>query len=181
MASILLHDTSVLLNLLATGYFEAIATAVDKQFAICSSVRDEAKSLRDPETGKTIPVDLNPFFDSKALRLLELEGEQEEALYIEQAVVVGDGEAMSLAIASNRSLELAIDDRRARRIASERFPKLYLWSTPELLKFWAERTNCSKMVLSKAILRIEDAARCFPPNAYGLASWWYKAKNEDDT
>jgi predicted nucleic acid-binding protein len=181
MASILLHDTSVLLNLLATSHFEAIAAAIDKQFAICTSVRDEAKSLRDPETGEMVPVDLNPFFQSNALTLLELEGEQEQALYIEQAVVVDDGEAMSLAIASNRSLELAIDDRRARWIASERFPELRLWSTPELLKLWAEQTHCSKVTLSKAILRIEAAARYFPPNTHALASWWYKAKNEERT
>lgn len=176
MASILLNDASVLLNLLATGRFEAIATSINKQFAICPSVQTEVKSLRDPETGEIIPVDISPFLQSGALLLLELEGEQEEALYVEQAAVVDDGEAMSLAIASVRSLELAIDDRKARRIAGERFPQLCLWSTPELLKLWAEQSKCSKELLGETILRIEAAARYFPPRLHPLSAWWHTAK-----
>lgn len=177
MASILLNDASVLLNLVATGRIETIAAAIDKQFAICTSVRDEVKRLRDPETGEMILVDISRLFRSKALLLLELDGEREEELYVEQAAVVDDGEAMSLAIASARSLELAIDDRRARRIAGERFPDLRLWSTPELLKLWAERTRCSETTLCEAILRIEAAARYFPPRTHTMASWWHKAKS----
>lgn len=177
MASILLNDASVLLNLLATGCFEAIATAINKQFAICTSVEAEVRSLRDPETGKMIPVDIKPFFQSGILRLLELEGEQEEALYVEQAAIVDDGEAMSLAIASVRSLEVAIDDRKARRLAGERFPELCLWTTPEILKLWAEQSKCSKAILCSTILSIEAAARYFPPRAHPLSSWWQEAKN----
>ncbi len=177
MASILLNDASVLLNLLATGRFEAIATAITRQFAICTSVQAEVKSLRDPDTGEMVPVDIEPFFQSGVLLLLELEGEQEEALYVEQAAVVDDGEAMSLAIASVRSLEVAIDDRKARRLAGEKFPELCLWTTPEILKLWAEQSECSSAILCATILRIEAAARYFPPQAHPLAVWWQAAKS----
>lgn len=176
MSSILLNDASVLLNLLATGRIEEIAHAIGKQFAICPSVRDEVKSLRDPATGEMTPVDLAPFLQSGFLRLLEIEGEEEELRYVEQATVVDDGEAMSLAIASVRSIELAIDDRRARRIAIDRFPHLRLRTTPELLKCWFEHTRCSKSVLRDTIIRIESAARYFPPRTHPLASWWLEAK-----
>jgi predicted nucleic acid-binding protein len=41
----------------------------------------------------------------------------EQALYVEFALVLGDGEALALAIAKNRGWKMATDDRKARNKA----------------------------------------------------------------
>jgi hypothetical protein len=43
---------------------------------------------------------------------------------VEQSVVVDDGEAMSIAIAASRGLELAIDDKQATDHTHRAFPQL---------------------------------------------------------
>lgn len=110
---LLLNDSSVLLNLLAADCLAAIAEATGWQFAICQAVRDEAKKLRDTTTGEMHDIDITPLVASGLLQVLELAGDQEQTLYVEQAIVVDDGEAMSIAIAASRKLELARDDKQA--------------------------------------------------------------------
>ena len=102
---LLLNDASVLLNLLAADCIPEIAGALDWQFTICPLVRDEIKMLRDPSTGEMVAVDITPLIESGMLQILELSGEDEQALYVEQSIVVDDGEAMSIAIAASRKLE----------------------------------------------------------------------------
>lgn len=172
---LLLNDSSVLLNLLAADCLAEIATSLDWQFAICPAVRAEATKLRDPETKEMVPVDLAAFIASGLLLVLELTGETEELLYVEQAMVVDDGEAMSIAIAASRMLELAIDDRQATNHALRAFPELKLWTTPEILKRWAESAEISSERLRTAIRLIQARARYVPPKSHPLAEWWLKA------
>jgi len=174
---VLLNDSSVLLNLLAANCLESIASATGWQFALSPSVRDEVKKLRDAETGKMIEVDITQHIASGLLQVLELSGEEEEALYIEGSMMVGDGEAMSIAIAVHRQLALAIDDKRATNHARRNFPDLRLWSTPEILKRWSEVGSVDAEILRGAIRLIETRARYFPPKSHVLADWWNQAKN----
>ena len=44
-------------------------------------------------------------------------------------MVVDDGEAMSIAIAAIRGLELAIDDKQATNHARRAFPEMKLWTS----------------------------------------------------
>lgn len=175
---VLLNDSSVLLNLLATDYLEQIAADTGWQFAICPAVRDEVKKLRDFQTGEMIDVDLTPYFTSGLLQLLELSDENEEILYIEQSIVVDDGEAMSIAIAANRHLPLAIDDKQASNHARDKFPEIELWGTPSILKRWMELGRVNAATLRGAITLIETRARYFPSRSHALADWWQKFKLE---
>jgi len=174
---VLLNDSSVLLNLLAADCLAQIAADTGWQFAICPAVRDEVKKLRDSQTGEMIVVDLTPHVASGLLQVLELSGEREEVLYIEQSVVVDDGEAMSIAIAATRRLALAIDDKQATNHAHANFPEMELWSTPEILKRWAEVGRVDSDTLRKAISLIEIRARYFPGRSHVLADWWRQAKS----
>jgi predicted nucleic acid-binding protein len=176
--NILLNDCSVLLNLLASDYLSSIAEATGWQFAICPAVRNEAKRLRDSETGEMIEVEITPLVASGLLQVLEISGEDEETLYVEQAATVDDGEAMSIAIAASRRLELAIDDKRATNHTRRTFPELRLWTTPEILKRWWDTGSVQTEVLSRVICRIESMARYFPPRSHPLSDWWEKAKNK---
>jgi predicted nucleic acid-binding protein len=173
---VLLNDCSVLLNLLASDRLTGIAEVTGWQFAICPSVRDEVKKLRDAHTGEMVEVDIAPLIDAGLLQLLELSGDDEQALYVEQSIVVDDGEAMSIAIAANRRLELAIDDKQATNHARRMFPEIRLWSTPDILKLWCDLGGVDASALKEAICLIEIRARYFPPKSHALAGWWRAVK-----
>jgi predicted nucleic acid-binding protein len=177
---VLLSDASALLNLLAAERLAVIAQVSGWQFAICPAVRDEVKKLRDPQTGEMAPVDIAPLIDTGLLRVLELAGDAELALYVEQAAVVDDGEAMSIAIAANRGLTLAIDDKQAVNHTRRTFPNLRLWSTPEILKHWAEAGNVEASMLREAIQLIEARARYFPHKLHPLAQWWQMMRQPEN-
>jgi predicted nucleic acid-binding protein len=173
---LVLNDASVLLNLLAADCLVEIAAALHWQFAICSLVRDEAKRLRDASTGEMAPVDISRLIESGVLQILELSGDEEQALYVEESFVVDDGEAMSIAIASNRKLELAIDDKQARNHVYRAFPHLKLWTTPEIIKLWADTVALSPVRLCQRLVSIETRARYSPGNSHPLAVWWRAAR-----
>lgn len=176
---ILLNDSSVLLNLLAADRLASIAAATGWQFAICPAVRDEAKKLRDAHTGEMVPVDLTPHISSGLLQVLELSGDEERTLYVEQAIVVDDGEAMSIAIAAHRHLELAMDDKQAVNHTRRTFPEIRLWSTPEMLKHWSEVGGVDARVLREAIRLVEARSRYFPANSHPLAGWWRASRGNN--
>jgi hypothetical protein len=123
-----------------------------------------------------VDVDTEPFIASGLLQVLELSGEEEQTLYIEQAIVVDDGEAMSIAIAASRHLELAIDDKQATNHTRRSFPGIRLWSTPEILKHWADSGAADADSLRRAIHLIEARARYFPPKSHSLFGWWNTVK-----
>lgn len=172
---LLLNDASVLLNLLAADCVAEITAALDWQFAICPLVRNEAKRLRDAATGEMVPVDIAPLIESGVLQILKLSGDNEQTLYVEQSVIVDDGEAMSIAIATSRKLELAIDDKQAINHARRTFPDLKLWTTPEIIKLWADTAGLSPQRLRDVCALIQGRARYFPPNLHPLGIWWRAA------
>ena len=47
---------------------------------------------------------------------------------------LGDGEAAAIAVAAHRGLDIALDDRKARRIIGGRFPRLQMFWTVDLLR-----------------------------------------------
>ena len=173
---VLLNDCSVLLNLLGGDCLASIAEVTGWQFAICPAVRDEAKKLRDAHTCEMVPVDIAPLIASGLLQVLELSGDEEQTLYVEQSIVVDDGEAMSIAIAASRHLELAIDDKQAANHTRRTFPEIRLWSTPDILKQWADDGRVNASILRETIRLIEDRARYFPPKSHALAAWWRTMK-----
>ena len=173
---VLLNDSSVLLNLLAADCLASISEVTGWQFAICPVVRDEARKLCDGQSGEMVEIDITPHIDSGLLQLLELCGEEEQTLYVEQSIVVDDGEAMSIAIAAHRHLELAIDDKQATSHTRRTFPELQLWRTPEILKRWVDAGSVDAKVLRNTIRLIETRSRYFPSKSHPLAEWWRLSK-----
>ncbi len=173
---LLLNDSSVLLNLLAADCLSEIASALNWQFVICPAVRDEIKKLRDPATGEMVTVDLTPLMATGLLQVLELAGEEEETLYVEQSIVVDDGEAMSIALAAHRKLELAIDDKQASNHALRAFPEMKLWTTPEILKKWTDEAGVVAIMIKETLRKIEARSRYSPPRSHPLFEWWQTAR-----
>ncbi len=173
---ILISDTSVLLNLVAADCLSSLCHATGWQFVVCSAVLNETKKLRDVSTGEMVLVDLSPMIQAGLLHVIDMIEPEEKVIYIDQAAVVDDGEAMSMAIAAYRSLELAIDDRQATNHSKRAFPNLRIWSTPEILKAWDESTILPTGALGLAIRNIEERARYFPAKSHPLSRWWQEAK-----
>jgi predicted nucleic acid-binding protein len=174
---VLISDTSVLLNLLAANCLDSVVRATGWQFKLCPAVRDEVKKLRDPTTGKVEAVDISSLLERRVLEVIDFTAGDEQARYIDLASTVDDGEAMSIAIAVERDLDLAIDDKQAGNHARRIFPTLRLWTTPEILKAWSEAAAVDSAELQAVILLIESRARYAPAKTHALYGWWQTFKS----
>lgn len=165
---LLLQDACVLINLLATGRLEQIARDLRFQFAIVASVAAETVYLRRPEDGIRETADLTTHLESGLLRVLDVETDLERSRYLDYATELDDGEAMSLAIAECRRIRIAIEDRKARRLAAEEGVRIELWSTVDILQEWerARAMPCSE--INDVLGKISSRARFRPRDS----CWW---------
>jgi len=164
--------------MLASGEFDGITDSKSWDFAVCSKVREESIFLRpdDPGILALEIISLDEYFDSGRLRILAIEGEEEETLYVNYAAELDDGEATSLALAESRELVLATDDRKARRLFVENVDaKHRLLSTSELLRDWAHSHAVSRERLRLALHRIMNRARYTPNRSDSNFMWWLNA------
>ncbi|HEY3800447.1 MAG TPA: hypothetical protein VGL58_19010 [Caulobacteraceae bacterium] len=155
----LVLDTSVWINLLATGAAEAIIAALAQTCYAPEPVAAELK--RDPITGELYTRSTHPLWKMEphvavvALDRIELEF----FLGLVGASTIdalGDGEAASIAVAARRGLDLVLDDRKARRIVRERFGEVQLHWTVDLLRAPAVITGLGEM---RATVCFENARR----------------------
>jgi predicted nucleic acid-binding protein len=174
MASIVLQDACVLINLLASGRFEEIAGGCGLRFAIASVAAREALYLRHPETGERELIDLQPAIKRGILQILDVESEGEKLRYIEFALDLDDGEAESVAIAESRGLGLATDDKKARRIITGRGLKIELWSTCGLLRQWQAKSSIPDSEMALVLENISSRAKYRPKPGEPDFQWWAK-------
>jgi predicted nucleic acid-binding protein len=164
-------DTCVLINLLATDRIVEIVQVVALTCLVCSAVCGESLYLRPMEAdAKPDAVDLRSLLESGVLTVCTIEGSREEEAYVNYALELDDGEAMSLAIAQERKYALATDEKKARRIIGESAPDLLILSTPEIIRTWAEGRD--KVEIADAVRSIQMRARFRPSDADPLAGWW---------
>ncbi|TGR65555.1 hypothetical protein EN837_21990 [bacterium M00.F.Ca.ET.194.01.1.1] len=131
----LVADTSVIINLNATGLASEILRTLNVVLQASVVVKDEL--IVDRNNGRH---DRGLAADLAASGLLEfcdfdLEGEELfESLVMGSAeATLDDGEAATLALAMSSGLPAVIDERKANRIAGDRFPEIKLLSTADLL------------------------------------------------
>lgn len=170
-------DACVLINLLATGRAEEILSSSDHSFAICTVVRNESIYLRaaDPSAPPE-EVKLDGLVESGCLKVLRLSGNPEDALYIDYAAQLDDGEAMSLALAQSRGFLIATDDRKARRLFTEEVQdSRRLLSTAGILRSWSEKIGLERAELKKILLDVSRRGRFFPQAGDPNLVWWADA------
>jgi predicted nucleic acid-binding protein len=171
---ILLIDTCVLINLLASGEIKPILKAAAQRSLICSVVEKESIYLRadDPQDGLEM-VNLQPLIEDGGLTVCDIETLEEEQLYVNYASVLDDGEAMSLAIALARGWNLATDERKARRLFLEAANKAdLLTTTSTLIRDWSEAKKIASNRLKSVLLQIENRARYRPSSWDVNHRWW---------
>ena len=170
----LIIDACVLLNLIATGIVEKILSVIAQNSVICILVKDESLYLRKEEDiNENESVDLNYLTENKVISICDFESEVESELFVNLAVSLDDGEAMSLAIALSRNWHLATDDKKARRIFSENAQNnKLLISTSYLIKEWAENENIDDVAIKPILLKVERKASFRPPKSDINLQWW---------
>ena len=174
---ILLLDASCLLNLYATGSLREIAATLPCRFAVADYVTEqEALYIWLPGPVETreerVPVDLAPLVSEDLVHVMRLEHLEEEVTFVDLAVSVDDGEAVTGALAFHRGCSVATDDRKARRVLGERFPAVPIVSTLELLNLWAEDESVSNVELQVAMTRMRTGANYVPGHRDPLYEWW---------
>jgi predicted nucleic acid-binding protein len=168
-------DTSVALNLLATGVGVAVLKTLEVNCFVCSAVVDEAIYIRSDDPAQTREaVSIDPWLLSGTVDITSPNGPLEEELYVQFAGDLDDGEAMSLAICRARGYALATDDRKARRIAGQ----LQLLSTSQIFHHWANRTGAAAGELKRVLSAIELRARFIPPHDDPLREWWIQSRSQ---
>jgi len=175
MDQALITDTSVLLNILATGCADEIFGDAGWSFSVCRAVLKETLLLRNRDTQECCPADLAPFVERRLLTVLEIAGDAEYELLADFTALMGrkgDGEAMCFALAESRSLPLAIDDERAVKRAKQRFQELTVLSTPDILQSWQRIMKLEAQRMGGVLKRIQTWANYFPGSRHPAYAWW---------
>ena len=174
MASILIQDACVLINLAASGRFQEIATQCGFQFAISSIVSKEALFLRDEDSGERERINLGDFVDRGMLTILTVQSEAEQLRFIELAMSLDDGEAEAIAIAEKRKYALATDDRKARNVILRQGLQVEIWSTCKLIQHWQQKCSISEVEVGIALASISSRAKYRPKPGHADCDWWNK-------
>lgn len=178
MAETLTLDACVSLNLDATGRVVEILSQLPHHFTVGRRARGEAQWLAAPGSEERERVDLEPLIAAGLLREQQLQGPAEEALFVEFGARLADGEAEAAAIAASRGYILATDDRKARRIVTERYAAVRLSSTLELLREWQLAVAPPEAEVTEALWRIAERATYRPASSHPLWAWWVDLMDE---
>ncbi len=170
-------DACVLINLYATGRLGEIAVALNVRWVIAREVSEESFYLREDteQGGGRTAVDLEHLVAEGVLEVVELE-EAELTTFVEIAAEVDEGEAATIAIASQRGLPIATDDRAALRLLAAGYPDVEVLRTSELLRAFVTRAELSPLETAECIRRIESLASFFPGRHDPEYEWWHEAR-----
>ena len=170
---VILNDACVLLNLLATGRIEEILGAFDCSFGIVAEVAAETLYLKNPSDGTKDRVDIQPLVDNGILFTTSVETPAEESSFVHYAALLDDGEAMSLAIATERNWLLATDDRKTRNLIERDHLRIGPITTVQLLQCWQSRRAIDDESMSNVLNRIWERASYNPKPSTDEGQWWF--------
>lgn len=175
-----LLDACVALNLLASGVdLGTLADASPSAFLMARFSAAEVLWLDPLEAGgHREEVSVAPLVSAGLLSIVEM-SESDQALFVDLAQVLDDGEAATIAIGLVRGIAIATDDRKACRVVSERSARTLVWRTTDLLSAWADAVGDEDRVRS-ALLAIEARA-CFRPSRDDpRQEWWSHIRRVGD-
>ncbi|HBO3398858.1 hypothetical protein [Pseudomonas aeruginosa] len=154
-------DASVIINLLATGHANTILQALAVPLYVTDYVVREIE--QGAVNGRPEPALLAELISKQVLVVKELTGTALENFFGmvsgRTSSSLGDGEAATLAIADRNGFSAAIDEKKATRIAEERFKTLQLVTTVDILASPPVQDSLGREALSTAILQALKRAR----------------------
>jgi len=128
-------DTSVIINLNATGHASAILKALPNRVVVVDTVVGELEEGR--RRGRDDAGLLDALVKDGVIDVVKLDAQGES--YFEELVIgpaamtLDDGEAATIAYSLMQAGIAVIDEKKATRICAERFPSLRLVSTVDVL------------------------------------------------
>lgn len=132
--TLLVLDTSTVINLNASGCARKLIQSLPNPLAVADTVPRELEGGRHRRRHDWDL--LNELVTSDLIKVVELD---DRALrYFEQLVIgpaastLDDGEAATIAYAVSRKAFAIVDERKANRICSQRFPKLRIGCTVDI-------------------------------------------------
>jgi len=128
----LVIDTSVLINLIASGNITQMLTKLSSEVLITESVFHELK--KHPKDGSDCSALLNSLVEQSLLKPVKILPNALE-LYLDLTTELGDGEASVIAYTVTQSqYAVVIDEKKARRICEERFKLSPIFCTIDLFQ-----------------------------------------------
>lgn len=154
-------DASIIINLLATENASAILQALKTDLVVTGNVVREID--QGAANGRSESKHLAELIDSRILRMEELAGLSVEHFFDmvsgHTSGSLGDGEAATLALAYSNGVCAAIDEKKATRIANERFEAMKLVTTLDILAYEPVQTLLGHETLAHATLKALQGAR----------------------
>ena len=146
-------DTSVAINLNATGYADAILDALPNQFVVLDEVSVELEE--DRRNGRNDADALSALVGSQRIEIVRLDdtGLRHFTSLVSgpAAQTLDDGEAATIAYAVEHGATALIDERKANRICAERYPKLAIGCSVDLFAHEKIRTSLGADSLADAV------------------------------
>jgi len=147
--SIVITDTSILINLSHTGHLALLGKVVGLRFVVPDEVVAE---VTEPEQLRTLEAAIA----NGSLRQESIASPDELAVFAELSQILGSGEAACLALASSRSWLVACDEKRVfLREARSRLGDGRILNTPGLYVLWiragvlsVEEADAAKTILN---------------------------------
>ncbi|NEW86865.1 hypothetical protein DU475_06255 [Rhodopseudomonas sp. WA056] len=159
--SALVLDASVVINLLATGQPIPILKALARPIVVADNVIREIE--RGAVNGRHEFDLLTHMIDGRVVGVAELEGDALEIFFElvsgSSSESLGDGEAATLAFAHRMGCLAAIDEKKATRLAAERFESLKIVTTVDILAHDTVQTSLGDARLANATLRALQLTR----------------------
>jgi predicted nucleic acid-binding protein len=169
----LLLDVCVAINLAASGVdLNELAGASAVRFLLTTVAAAEALWLAPLELGgQRELIEVEGLVDSGRLQLVDL-AEDELEKFIAFAREIDDGEAATFAVATNRDLPVATDDRRAQRLALANVPPISIIGTTQLLKTWVDASAVEPERAAEMVHAVERRASYIPRRDDQHLAWW---------
>jgi predicted nucleic acid-binding protein len=170
--SLLLLDACIAINLVAVGPIHEIALSIGHSCLITRQAANEVGHLRDIIDGEIVVthVDLIDHVQTGAFEIIDLVRD-EIPLFVELASLVDDGEASTIAVAIKRGIPLATDDRKARRLCTDRGLALPT-GTVALIRRYCEAQALDRAHVSRLLQRISSRASFQAPRGDPDLKWW---------
>lgn len=168
----LVLDASVAIVFFASGEADAILRAWPKPCLIERRTQTEVSMLRDREASDpraaSSTIDWDAAQRAGVIEIVDLTDADLHHL-VAFSVDMDSGEAAAGAFAVANNLELAIDDRKARRVLERH--TTCRWSL-ELVSNWARSTGASDHEVGTALTAIRRYASWKPHANHPLFDWW---------
>ncbi len=169
-----LLDACAVVGLYATRNMESILASIGNPVGVVHIVAAESQHVfrggTGPDSRDREPIELTALVDAGALTIINSSDEDELQTFIDLTRELGDGEALTAAIAIHRNLTVVTDDRKAERILGERGASVR--STLDLIHLWSKQTGVSRQDLRQVLVDLRQRATYEPGRTHPYRTWW---------